>query len=120
LYAFGLFPVLARAARFVISLRELAAGQRPSAKDSPMLYRTSSPATRVIVAPSDDEVKRTLTRFQPVLGDGPVPVRGRRIGWKKTNAGPLGAIFVNELTGRRTLWVLDFQSRRPRQLAVLT
>ncbi|MEZ2145351.1 hypothetical protein AAE026_24120 [Bradyrhizobium sp. DN5] len=83
-----------------------------------MLYR-APPATRVIVAPSDQEVKRTFSHFQPILDDGPVPVRGRRIGWKTTNAGSLGAIFVNELTGRRTLWVLDFQSRRPRQLAVL-
>lgn len=89
-----------------------------------MLYQSPArfrPAARiVVVAPSDNEVKRVFSRFAPVLHDGPVPVRGRLVGWKNTNSGGLGAIFANELTGRRTLWVLDFQSRRPRQLAVLS
>lgn len=88
-----------------------------------MLYQPPGrfrPATRIVVLPSDTEIKRTFTRFAPILNDGPVPVRGRLIGWKTTHSGGLGAIFANELTGRRTLWVLDPQSRRPRQLAVLS
>ena len=75
---------------------------------------------RVVVAASDDQVKRKFDHFRPILPDGPVPVQGKLIGWKTTKAGTLGAVYVNEVTGQRTLWCLDFQTRRPRQIAVLT
>ncbi len=74
---------------------------------------------QVIVAASDDQVKRTFNRFRPILDDGPVPVHGKFVGWKNTKAGTLGAIFVNEITHQRTLWVVDFQTRQPRQIATL-
>ena len=74
---------------------------------------------RVVVAASDSEVKRKFDHFRPVVTDGPVPVHGKLIGWKTTKSGTLGAIYVNEVTGQRTLWCLDFQTRRPRQIAVL-
>lgn len=73
----------------------------------------------IVLAPSDDEVKRFFSRFSPVLNDGPVIARGKRIGWKRTNAGPLGAIYLNELTGRRFLFCIDFANRKPRLLIEL-
>jgi hypothetical protein len=76
-------------------------------------------SAKVIVGPSDEEVKSRFAHFAPVLSDGPVPVRGVRIGWKRTTAGPLGAIFANPLTNRRVLWALDLHSHKPRHLAVL-
>jgi len=91
-------------------------------KDSTMLYsfvRAHRPTSHVIVAPSNDDAKRIFERFRPLLDDGPVAVQGQLIGWKTTNAGSLGAVFVNPLTGKRTLWALDFRTRQPRQLAIL-
>jgi hypothetical protein len=74
---------------------------------------------KVIVGPSDEEVKSRFERFVPILSDGPVPVHGVRIGWKRTTAGPLGAIFANPVTNRRELWALDLHTHKPRHLAVL-
>lgn len=79
-----------------------------------------SRASKVIVGPSDDEVKHRFSRFEPIMSDGPVPVRGTRIGWKRTDVGPLGAIYANPLTARRELWVLDLHSHKPRKIATLT
>jgi len=89
-------------------------------RNSPMIVMSppSSRPHRVVVAASDDEVKRKFERFHPVLNDGPVPVHGKRIGWATTKLGTLAAVFVNELTGRRELWVLDLKTKRPRFLAV--
>ncbi len=84
-----------------------------------LVVPASARPPRVVVAASDDQVKRAFDHFRPILSDGPVPVQGKRIGWKTTAAGTLGAVYVNEITNQRTLWCLDFQSRRPRQIAVL-
>jgi hypothetical protein len=81
--------------------------------------RPVPPKMKVLIAPSDDDVKRRFHRFRPKLQDSFVDVEGTRIGWKRTNAGTLGAIYVNEFTGQRTLWVLDFVTREPFQLAIL-
>jgi hypothetical protein len=81
--------------------------------------RNGQRAVKVVVAPSDDEVRRILTRWRVIMKDGPVDVQAKLIGWRHTDAGPLGAIFANPLTNRRELWALDFATRRPRLLAVL-
>lgn len=81
--------------------------------------RPVPPKMKVLIAPSDDDVKRRFHQFRPLLKDGFHEVWGTRIGWKRTNAGTLGAIYVNDLTGQRTLWVLHFVTREPTQLAVL-
>lgn len=75
---------------------------------------------QIIVAASDDMVKRVFSRFRPQLHDGPVPVFGEMTGWQRTKAGPLGAVFVNPLTGRRSLWCLDLDTQKPRHLATLS
>lgn len=73
----------------------------------------------VVVAPSDEDVRRIMKRARVIMKDGPVDVQGKLIGWKHTDAGPLGAIFANPLTNRRELWALDFSTRKPRPIAVL-
>lgn len=75
---------------------------------------------RVILGPSDNEVKCRFSRFEPIMTDGPVPVRGTRIGWKRTDAGPLGAIYANPVSGRRELWGLDLHTHKPRRIAILS
>ena len=75
--------------------------------------------TKVVVAPSDDDVRRRLSRFRLIMSDGPVPVEAKLIGYRRTDAGALGGIFANPLTNRRELFGLDFVTRRPRFLAVL-
>lgn len=80
------------------------------------------PARQVIVGPSDDEVKAVFTRLRVIMHDdpaAPVPVEAKLVGWKRTNAGPLGAIFASPLTNRRELWALDLKTRKPRCIAVL-
>lgn len=81
-------------------------------------YVAVQPA-RVVVAASDDEVKRRLSRFRVVMDDGPVPVEAKLIGWQRTHAGSLAAIFANPLSNRRELWALDFRTHKPRMIAVL-
>lgn len=76
--------------------------------------------THFYTIPSDEQVKRHFARFEPIMTDGPVPVRGRRIGWKRTHAGRLGSIYLNQLSGRRELWALDVHTGRPFRLAVLS
>jgi hypothetical protein len=98
-----------------MSLRTLIRAHR----HPPVVVLPSGRSQNLVVIPSDDQIKRIFERFKPILADGPVPVQGKRIGWKQTNAGTLGAIYVNEITGQRSLWCLDFQSHRPRQIAVL-
>jgi hypothetical protein len=96
-----------------MSLRSLIGNNR----NSPVVIVPASPRPqRVVVAASDDEVKRAFEHFQPKMNDGPVPFPGKRIGWTRTNLGTLAAVFVNELTNKRELWVLDFQTKRRRAL----
>lgn len=85
----------------------------------PRHHATPRSAPNIVVAPSDEEVRKVMQRTRVVMKDGPVDVEGQLIGWKKTDAGPLGAIFANPLTNRRELWALDFTTRKPRPLAVL-
>lgn len=80
------------------------------------LYR---PRRGVIPHITDDTAKRTLSRARIILQDGPVPVEGQIIGWKRTHAGPLGAVVANPVTGARSLWGVDFATGRPRPLARL-
>jgi hypothetical protein len=60
-----------------------------------------------------------FSRVNIIMKDGPVDVAGKVIGFTRTNAGSLGAVLANGLTGRRELWSLDFATRQPRFLAVL-
>jgi hypothetical protein len=81
-------------------------------------YKPRRPAVFVL---TDAEVKGVLTRSRVILRDGPVPVEGRIIGWKRTDAGPLGAVVANPITGARFLVGVDLASggRRPRVLTRL-
>ena len=81
-----------------------------------MLFSPFSHTQRTIVVIPDTEVKRILNHARIILKDGPVAVEGRIIGWKRTHAGPLGAVVVNPLTGARFLWGVDFANGRARSL----
>lgn len=74
---------------------------------------------RVVVMPSDDEVKAMFARTKIIMKDAPIDVEAKVIGFTRTNAGSLGAILANQLSGRRELWSLDFTTRQPRFLALL-
>jgi len=68
----------------------------------------------------DSIVKRVFRQSRITLHDGPIPVTGKVLGWNKTNAGPLGAVIGNPITGRRFLYCLDFRTLQPRELTRLT
>jgi hypothetical protein len=73
----------------------------------------------VVIVPSDDEVKRRLANYQPIMNDGAVPVLGVRIGWKRTAPGILTAVCANPLTNQRELHGLDLRTRQPVRVKVL-
>lgn len=83
-----------------------------------MLHVPACPRFKVVLL-TDAKVKKVLTRARLILDDGPVAIEGAIIGWKRTHAGPLGAIVLNPLTGARFLWGVDLASGKPRQLARL-
>jgi hypothetical protein len=87
-----------------------------------MLFTTYRPAQRPSVGRffTDPEVKSAFGRATVMLGDGPFPVAGKVIGWRRTNAGGLGAIVANPVTGRRFLFCLDFVTGRPKVLTRLS
>lgn len=80
-------------------------------------YVRQQPVTRFF---SDSEVKSAFGRAHVMLYDGPFPVTGKVIGWRRTNAGTLGAIIANPVTGRRFLFCLDFVTGRPKALGCLS
>ena len=82
-----------------------------------MLYtQPYEPHRRAVVVIPDADAKRILSYSRIMLNDGPYLVEGRVIGWKRTDAGPLGAVVANPVTGARSLWGVDFATRRPRPL----
>jgi hypothetical protein len=83
-----------------------------------MLYTTYRPVRPQPVGRyfSDPAVKAAFGRTNVMLYDGPFPVTGRLIGWRRTKAGTLGAIIANPDTGRRFQFCLDFGTGRPRLL----
>jgi len=66
---------------------------------------------------TDDTVKTMFAGFRIILKDGVVPVEGHVIGWKYTDAGPLGAIVRNPLNDNSYLYGIDFETGKPRRLA---
>ena len=75
----------------------------------------SAPQPQTVIVLTDDMVRDLFDAATIILDDGVVPVEGRRIGWKRTNRGPLGAIYANPLTGARFLFAPDLkrQGRMP-------
>jgi hypothetical protein len=83
--------------------------------------RRPSPADLWSPRPSPDQTaKAILSNYRPLLHDGPIAVEGLRIGWKRVWDGRIGAIFVNEQTGHRTLWAVEPQTSQPRFVAALS
>lgn len=76
--------------------------------------------TQPTVVIPDAEVKRRLGRSRIFLKDGLFPVQGKIIGWRRTAAGPLGAVVVNEVTDNRFLVGVNFKNGKPKVLAPLT
>lgn len=74
------------------------------------------PKVRKPTVLTDETVRTMFARARIILKDGVVPVEGKVIGWKKTDAGPLGAIVVNPLTDNRYLFGIDFETGKPRRL----
>ena len=64
-----------------------------------------------IIVITDADVKDMFNRTTVILEDGVVPVTGRRIGWKRTNRGLLGAIYANPDTGARFLFAPDLRKK---------
>ncbi len=53
---------------------------------------------------TDGKAKRILSRAKLAWNDGGYRVRGRIIGWKRTDSGTLGAVVAYPVTGARHLW----------------
>jgi hypothetical protein len=79
------------------------------------------PKPSQVVVLTDDMVKDMFANAIVHLNDGVVPVAGEIIGWQRTDAGCLGAIVVNKLTGARFLFGPDLSKggRVPKLLARL-
>ena len=54
-----------------------------------------------------------------MLNDGPIPEKGKVIGWRDVEGGRVAAIIANPLTRRRFLFDLDPTSGRLRYLRSL-
>lgn len=79
--------------------------------------RPRRPRTPMVL--TDGRVKSILSNSRLTATDTGYPVRGRIIGWKRTSQGTLGAIVVNPVSAARHLFVVDFATGRPRQIARL-
>ena len=71
----------------------------------------SAPRQQTAVVLTDDMVRDMFARTTVFLEDGVVPVEGKLIGWKRTNRGPLGAIYANPETGARFLFAPDLRKQ---------
>lgn len=80
-------------------------------------YRPSYPRVGHVL--TDGAVKRILATADLSWPDGGYRVRGRIIGWRRTQSGVLGAIVAYPVTGARHLWGVDFANGRARHLAPL-
>lgn len=70
------------------------------------------PQPPVVVVLDDEAAKAIFDREPVVMSDGAVPILGLRIGWKKA-AGVMGAIYVNQVTGNRAHYGIDFRTGKP-------
>lgn len=68
---------------------------------------------------TDGRAKAILAHSRLILNDAGIPVQGRIIGWKTTAAGTTGAVVANPVSGNRFLFVVDFATGRPRNVARL-
>lgn len=93
--------------------------RKPASIGSPQQPHHVAKPVRVVVAPSNDEVMRRLSRRRVIMHDGHVPVEAKFVRWQKTHAGAMGAVFRNPLTRRVELWGLCFHTHKPRMIAVL-
>ncbi|NYS26033.1 hypothetical protein HUK65_13685 [Rhodobacteraceae bacterium 2376] len=71
----------------------------------------SAPRANAVVVFTDDMARDMFARTTVLLEDGVLPVKGKQIGWKRTNRGLLGAIYVNPNTGARFLFAPDLRKQ---------